>query len=95
MRQLIPLHENILVKRDPAEDKTKGGIILPESTKKRNKANEGTVVAVPEDMIISVCLKVGTKVVFGPFAGTEIQIDESKAEYILLPYEDVLAIVKQ
>lgn len=89
-----PLGDRILIKQLDAEEKTAGGIILPETAKE--KPQKAEVVAVGEgkkvdDKIVPVSLKVGDKVLYGKYAGTEVVIDQ--AEYIIIKEEDVLGII--
>jgi len=90
-----PLHDRIIVKRLTEEEKTKGGIIIPDSAKE--KPQEAEVVAVgqgkttDEGKIISLQVKVGDKILFSKYSGNEIKIDGE--EYLIMREEDVLAIV--
>ncbi len=90
-----PLGEKILVKRLEAEDKTKGGIILPDSAKE--KPQQGTVIAVGDGKLLDdgsrskIQVKKGDKVVFNSYAGTDIKIDGE--ELMLMNESDVLAII--
>lgn len=90
-----PLHDRIIVKRLTEEEKTKGGIIIPDSAKE--KLQEAEVVAVgqgkttDEGKIISLQVKVGDKILFSKYSGNEIKIDGE--EYLIMREEDVLAIV--
>lgn len=84
-----PLGERVVVAPTPAEEKTASGIIIPDTAKE--KPQQGTVVAIPEenkDHKISV--KVGDKVLYGKFSGTEITIDNE--DYLILPESDILAV---
>ena len=85
-----PLADRVLILPAPAEEKTIGGIIIPDSAKE--KPLKGSVVAVgngtkDEEMV----LKVGDTVLFGKYAGTEIELDGEK--YIIMRQSDVLAII--
>lgn len=90
-----PLHDRIIVKRLTEEEKTKGGIIIPDSAKE--KPQEAEVVAVgqgkttDEGKVISLQVKVGDKILFSKYSGNEIKIDGE--EYLIMREEDVLAIV--
>lgn len=92
---LKPLHDRVLVKRLDSEEKTKGGIIIPDSAKE--KPLEAKVIAVGEGKITDdgktqkLTVKVGDKVLFGKYAGTEIKVDGD--EMIILREDDILAIV--
>ena len=85
-----PLADRVLILPAPAEEKTIGGIIIPDSAKE--KPLKGSVVAVgngtkDEEMV----LKVGDTVLYGKYAGTEIGLDGEK--YIIMRQSDVLAII--
>jgi len=90
-----PLHDRIIVKRLAEEEKTKGGIIIPDTAKE--KPLEGAVVAVGTGRITEdgkvrpVDVKKGDKVLFGKYAGTEIKIDGE--EHLILREEDILAVL--
>lgn len=91
-----PLYDRILVKRIEEEEKTKGGIIIPDAAKE--KPQEGMVVAVGDGKILDsgqkapLQVKAGDKILFGKYSGTEIKIDGE--EHLILREDDVLAIVK-
>lgn len=91
-----PLGDRVLVKRLEAEEKTKGGIVLPDSTKE--KPQKGEVVAVGKGKVLEsgkvepLEVKKGDKVLFGKYAGSEITYKEE--EYLILKEEDILAIIK-
>ncbi len=85
-----PLADRVLIQPAAAEEKTIGGIIIPDSAKE--KPLKGSVVAVgngtkDEEMI----LKVGDTVLYGKYAGTELELDGEK--YLIMRQSDVLAIV--
>lgn len=92
---LKPLHDRVLVSRLESETKTKGGIIIPESAKE--KPLEGKVLAVGTGKILddgsvrNLAVKVGDKILFGKYAGTEIKVDGE--EVVILREDDILAIV--
>ncbi len=83
-----PVNKRVLVKPTQAEEKTAGGIYIPDSA--QEKKQEGTVVAVATDLKDS-SLAVGDVVVYENFAGTEIKINDQK--HILLKAEEILAKV--
>jgi chaperonin GroES len=91
-----PLHDRLLVKRLEEEEKTKGGIIIPDSAKE--KPLEGAVIAVGKGKIATdgkvtpLDVKTGDKILFGKYAGTEVKIDGT--EHLILREEDVLAVVE-
>ena len=93
--KIQPLHDRILVQRLDGESKTKGGIIIPETAKE--KPMEGEVMAVGTDMMKgeddkAPVLKVGDRILFGKYAGTEITVDG--VEQLILKEEDVLGVVQ-
>ncbi|MEE9418023.1 MAG: co-chaperone GroES [Desulfatiglandaceae bacterium] len=91
-----PLHDRVIVKRVEEEDKTKGGIIIPDTAKE--KPVEGKVVAVGDGKVqedgkkTPLEVKAGDRVLFGKYAGTEIQIDGE--ENIIMKEDDIIAIVE-
>ena len=85
-----PLADRVLIKPAAAEEKTLGGIIIPDSAKE--KPLQGEVVAIgngtkDEEMVV----KVGDNVLYGKYAGTEIELDGEK--YLIMRQADVLAII--
>lgn len=94
--KIRPLGDRIVVEPLEAEEKTKGGIILPDTAKE--KPQEGKVVAVGKGKVdedgktVPMEIKVGDKILYGKYSGTEITIDDK--EYIILREEDVLAVVE-
>lgn len=93
--QFTPLHDRILVKRLNEEEKTKGGIIIPDSAKE--KPAEGQVMAVgtgrrtEDGKVIALEVKKGDKILFGKYSGTEIKIEGE--EFLVMPENDVLGII--
>ena len=92
-----PLHDRVLVRRIDAEEKTAGGIIIPDTAKE--KPQQGEVLAVGEgrwdedgEKRIPVDVKVGDTVVYSKYGGTEITVDGE--DLLILNGRDVLAIVK-
>jgi chaperonin GroES len=92
--KIRPLSDRIVVKRIEGENKTKGGIIIPDTAKE--KPIEGTVVAVgngktlKDGKVRPVDVKVGDTVLFGKYSGTEIKLDG--VEHIIIREDDVLAV---
>jgi len=90
-----PLHDRLLVRRIEEKEQVKGAIIIPDSAKE--KPQEGEVIAVGNGKILEsgtkleMDVKVGDKVLFGKYSGTDIKIDGE--EMLILREEDVLAIV--
>ena len=93
--KIKPLGEKVLVKRLEAEEVTAGGIVLPDTAKEKPK--EGKIIAVGRGRSLKdgtyapFSVKVGDKVLFGSYAGTEIKINGE--EYLVMSEEDILAIV--
>jgi chaperonin GroES len=93
---LKPLYDRILATRTKSEEKTKGGIIIPESAKE--KPLEGKVLAVGDGKLLDdgslrkLAVKKGDKILFGKYAGTEMKVDGD--EVVILREDDVLAIIK-
>jgi len=90
-----PLHDRVLVRRVEAEEKTAGGIIIPDSAKE--KPQEGEVVAVGEGAYnedgdrIKPDVKAGDRVLFGKWSGTEVKVDGE--ELLIMKESDILGIV--
>ena len=90
-----PLHDRVIVKRVEEEETTKGGIIIPDTAKE--KPVEGKVVAVGAGKILengekqALEVKKGDKVLFGKYAGTEINIEGD--EHLIMREDDIIAIV--
>lgn len=90
-----PLHDRVIVKRVKEEEKTKGGIIIPDTAKE--KPVEGKVIAAGDGKVaddgkkIPLEVKTGDKILFGKYAGTEIQIDGK--EHLIMREDDIIAIV--
>ena len=94
--QVRPLHDRVLVKRSTEEEKSKGGIIIPDTAKE--KPIQGEVIAVGSGRITEdgkvrpLDVKKGDKVLFGKYAGTEIKVNGD--EYLMMREEDILGIVQ-
>ena len=96
VENLVPMNDRILVKRDEEEERSVGGIVIPDTAKE--KPVRGTVVAVgpgkrlKSGQIQALSLKVGDKIYFGKYSGTEIKLDGK--EYLIMREDDVLALIK-
>ncbi len=94
--KIRPLHDRILVERLEEEEKTKGGIIIPDTAKE--KPIQGRVVAVGNGKILEngevkpLDVKEGDKILFGKYAGTEVKIDDN--EYLIMREDDVLGVIE-
>jgi len=92
-----PLGDRILIKQLEAEEKTKGGIVLPDTAKE--KPQEGKVVAVGKGKVLESGkiqapeVKAGDRILYGKYSGTEVTTKAGE-EYIILREEDILAIIK-
>jgi chaperonin GroES len=87
---VTPLHDRVIVKPAKAEEKTAGGIIIPDTAKE--KPQRGTVIAAgPGKKDEPVTVKVGDTVLYGKYSGTEIQIDGE--DMLIMREGDILAIV--
>ena len=90
-----PLGDKVLLQRAEAEEKTAGGILLPESAK--DKPKEGKIVAVGEGRVLengdrqALNVKVGDRVLFSSYAGTEVKY--AGEEYLIMGETDILAII--
>ena len=90
-----PLHDRVLVRRIEAEEKTAGGIIIPDSAKE--KPSEGEIVAIgpggrdEAGKLIPIDLKVGDTVLFGKWSGTEVKIDGE--DLIIMKESDIMGII--
>ena len=89
-----PLHDRVLVRRIDAEEKTSGGIIIPDTAKE--KPQQGEIIAVgpgrfEKDKRVPMDVKVGDKVLYGKYSGTEVTIDGE--QLLILRESDVLAVI--
>ena len=90
-----PLHDRILIKRIEEKESIKGGIIIPDSAKE--KPQEGEVIAVghgkktEEGKVVPLDVKVGDRILFGKYSGTEIKVDDN--EYLILREDEILGIL--
>ena len=91
-----PLHDRVIVKRVEEEEKTSGGIIIPDAAKE--KPQQGKVIAVGKGKILEngkvspLAVKKGNRILFGKYAGQEIKIDGE--EHLIMREDDILAIIK-
>jgi chaperonin GroES len=91
-----PLHDRVIVKRIEEEQKTKGGIIIPDTAKE--KPLEGEVVAVGNGRVLengtvrALAVKKGDRILFGKYAGTEVKIDGT--EHLILREEDIVGVLE-
>jgi len=94
--KIRPLQDRVIVKRIEEEEKSKGGIIIPDTAKE--KPQEGKVIAVgkgkvnDEGKITPLDIKVNDRILFGKYSGTEINIDG--AEHLIMREEDILGVIE-
>lgn len=95
--KIRPLHDRVIVRRLEEERKSAGGIVIPDTVKE--KPIQGEVMAVGSGKILDdgkvrpVDVKVGDKVLFGKYAGTEVKIDDK--EVLVLREEDIMGVVEK
>lgn len=91
-----PLHDRVLLKRDNEEERTAGGLYIPDSAKER--ANRAKVVAVgkgrtlQDGSVVPLKVKAGDTVLFGKYAGTDITLDGQ--EHLIMREEDIIAVIE-
>ncbi len=91
-----PLHDRVVVKRIEGEEKTKGGIIIPDNAKE--KPQEGEIVAVGPGVrdesgkLMPLDLKAGDRILFGKWSGTEVKIDGQ--ELLIMKESDVMGVIE-
>ena len=94
--QFRPLHDRVLVRRIEAEEKTAGGIIIPDTAKE--KPQEGEVVAVgpgarnDKGDVVALDVKAGDRILFGKWSGTEVKVDGQ--DLLIMKESDVLGVVE-
>src|SRR5207253_9868411 len=94
--KIRPLQDRVIIRRIEEEEKTKGGIIIPDTAKE--KPQEGKVVAVgkgkvnDDGKLTPLDVKVGDKILFGKYSGSEIKIDGE--EHLIMREEDILGVVE-
>jgi chaperonin GroES len=94
--KIRPLQDRVIVRRIAEEEKTKGGIIIPDTAKE--KPQEGKIVAVgrgklsDEGKLIPLEVKVGERILFGKYSGSEIKLNGN--EYLIMREEDILGIIE-
>ncbi|MEI6986252.1 MAG: co-chaperone GroES [Rhodospirillaceae bacterium] len=92
-----PLHDRVVVKRLESDQKTKGGIIIPDTAKE--KPQEGEIVAVgpggrdDSGKVIPLDVKAGDRILFGKWSGTEVKIDGD--EFLIMKESDIMGIVEK
>jgi chaperonin GroES len=92
-----PLHDRVVVRRIEAQEKTAGGIIIPDTAKE--KPHEGEIIAVgpgardESGRVIPLDLKVGDRVLFGKWSGTEVRIDGQ--DLLIMKESDIMGVIEQ
>jgi len=93
--KVVPLNDKILVERTEAEEKTAGGIVLPDTAKEKPK--QGKILELGEGKVLdngkraAFQIKKGDKVLFSSYAGSEVTVDGK--EYLIMTEDDILAVV--
>jgi len=93
--KIRPLHDRVIVKRIEEQEKTKGGLIIPDTAKE--KPQEGRVIDVgpgkqDDGKVIPLCVKAGDKILFGKYSGTEIKLDGE--EHLIMKEDDILGVIE-
>jgi chaperonin GroES len=93
--RIRPLHDRVIVKRIDEEEKSSGGIIIPDTAKE--KPQQGKVIAAgrgrrEDGKVIALDVKAGDVVLFGKYAGTEVKLDGT--EHLILREDDILGIIE-
>ncbi len=94
--KIRPLQDRVIVKRIAEEEKTKGGIIIPDTAKE--KPQEGKIVSVgkgkvnDDGKLVPVEVKVGDRILFGKYSGTEIKLNGE--EHLIMREEDILGVIE-
>ena len=90
-----PLHDRVVVKRIDAEEKSAGGIIIPDTAKEKPQTGEVTAVGPggrdENGKLIPIDLKAGDKVLFGKWSGTEVKLDG--VEYLIMKESDIMGVL--
>ena len=92
-----PLHDRVVVKRIDAEEKTAGGIIIPDTAKE--KPSQGEIIAVgpggrdEQGKLVPLDVQVGNRVLFGKWSGTEVKIDG--VEYLIMKESDIMGVLEE
>jgi chaperonin GroES len=97
MSSIRPLHDRVIVKRVKEEEKTKGGIIIPDTAKE--KPIEGEIIAVGNGKVLEdgslrkLDVKVGDRVLFGKYSGNEVKVDGE--DRLILREDDILGVIEK
>lgn len=93
--RIRPLHDRVIVKRLEQEERSKGGIIIPDTAKE--KPQEGEVVAAgpgrhDDGKVVALNVKAGDRILFGKYSGTEVKIDGE--EHLIMREDDILGVIE-
>ena len=94
--QFTPLHDRVLVRRIEGEEKTKGGLIIPDNAKE--KPAEGEIISVGEGArkdsgeLIAPSVKAGDRILFGKWSGTEVKLDGE--ELLIMKESDIMGVIE-
>jgi chaperonin GroES len=94
--QFTPLHDRVLIRRIEGEDKTKGGLIVPDTAKE--KPSEGEVISVGEGArteageLIPMAVKVGDRILFGKWSGSEVRLEGE--DLLIMKESDILGVIQ-
>lgn len=94
--KIRPLQDRVIVERIEEEERTKGGIIIPDTAKE--KPQEGKIIAVgkgkvnDDGKLLPLSVKAGDKILFGKYSGTEVKLNGN--EYLIMREEDILGIIE-
>lgn len=97
MTKVRPLHDRVIVKRIEEQEQARGGIIIPDTAKE--KPQEGEVIAVGSGKLldsgtrIEPGVKVGDRILFGKYSGTEIRLDDE--EFLIMREEEILGVIER
>ncbi len=90
-----PLHDQVLVKRVEADDKTAGGIIIPDSVKEKPQegkvVNVGSGVRTKKGEVVALSVKKGDRILFGKYSGSEVKINGE--ELVIMKESDILGVI--
>jgi chaperonin GroES len=92
-----PLHDRVVVKRIDAEEKSKGGIIIPDTA--QEKPSQGEVIAIgpggrdEAGKLIPIDVRVGDHILFGKWSGTEVKIDGT--DYLIMKESDIMGVIEE
>jgi len=94
--KIRPLQDRVIVKRVAEEEKTKGGIIIPDTAKEKPIEGEITAVGpgkVTDGKLVELSVKEGDRILFGKYAGTEVKLDGE--EHLILREDDILGVIEK